>query len=93
MVELMAFQILLFQSTLPRRERPTLGLLLERTKQFQSTLPRRERRRALQRLAQSHPDFNPRSREGSDELAAYGEYEELISIHAPAKGATDMYRQ
>ena len=33
-------------------------------------------------------DFNPRSREGSDELAA--RYIDLteISIHAPAKGAT-----
>ena len=61
------------------------------SRSFQSTLPRRERRpdggnqKAL-------CDFNPRSREGSD--GGYTRVNERggISIHAPAKGATDYRR-
>ena len=33
-------------------------------------------------------DFNPRSREGSDEFTQWQTGESVISIHAPAKGAT-----
>ena len=33
-------------------------------------------------------DFNPRSREGSDQFAGPEEIRKIISIHAPAKGAT-----
>ena len=33
-------------------------------------------------------DFNPRSHEGSDIKYAQGELEDLISIHAPTRGAT-----
>ena len=33
-------------------------------------------------------DFNPRSREGSDRLAGALVHHLIISIHAPAKGAT-----
>ena len=59
---------------------------------FQSTLPRRERRaRYLSSL--SPADFNPRSREGSDNLPARLCAVKEISIHAPAKGATDIHRQ
>ena len=32
--------------------------------------------------------FNPRSREGSDEYSVMALYENGVSIHAPAKGAT-----
>ena len=32
--------------------------------------------------------FNPRSRKGSDDAEAEEAFEKLISIHAPAKGAT-----
>ena len=37
----------------------------------------------------SHPNFNPRSREGSD-LRLFRRHggDEVISIHAPVKGAT-----
>ena len=55
---------------------------------FQSTLPRRERPRCVAaRPCAAH--FNPRSREGSD-AAPTGLYAQFnsISIHAPAKGAT-----
>ncbi len=33
-------------------------------------------------------DFNPRSREGSDEIHIKSDYPTIISIHAPARGAT-----
>ena len=35
-------------------------------------------------------DFNPRSREGSDDIQTINSVEDIISIHAPAKGATVM---
>ena len=54
-----------FQSTLPRRERPSNGI---------SYLTAR--------------DFNPRSREGSDTGILNCINHAVISIHAPAKGAT-----
>ena len=78
----------LFQSTLPRRERPLLskaGGLLPLL--FQSTLPRRERRLiAVNVMYNVH--FNPRSREGSDIVSVLFSLGICISIHAPAKGAT-----
>ena len=56
---------MLFQSTLPRRERHRNVLYLCVQHTFQSTLPRRERRIiSTARLRQRN--FNPRSREGSD---------------------------
>ena len=146
----------LFQSTLPRRERlfPMSFVLLSQV--FQSTLPRRERRsnpeyplhalmisihapakgatfRRVNGLSKTtislhapakgatsaHPrnvfswyyfnprsregsdyfmsgmfyptdDFNPRSREGSDLYKQWNERVQQISIHAPAKGATQV---
>ncbi len=65
-----------------RRKEPRLYPL-----KFQSTLPRGERRLFF-RPVFSFNCFNPRSREGSDaegfeNLAAY-----IVSIHAPARGAT-----
>ena len=56
---------------------------------FQSTLPRGERRMSISISAQ-RCYFNPRSREGSDEnvLNAIGKL--IISIHAPARGATQQ---
>ena len=56
----------LFQSTLPRRERPeqladTFYIWI-----FQSTLPRRERLAEQELLKADLENFNPRSREGSD---------------------------
>ena len=57
---------------------------------FQSTLPRRERREPniYSRIYLCY--FNPRSREGSDlGIWCDFEYDTEISIHAPAKGATN----
>ena len=55
-----------FQSTLPRRERRFRRLCAPLLPEFQSTLPRRERHRSMQITVRSTEDFNPRSREGSD---------------------------
>ena len=54
---------------------------------FQSTLPRRERRQKNNPLPLILY-FNPRSREGSDEDRITQKKALIISIHAPAKGAT-----
>ena len=55
---------------------------------FQSTLPRRERLNEGFALNNLQSDFNPRSREGSDKFAFPTNEDDIISIHAPAKGAT-----
>ncbi len=56
--------------------------------EFQSTLPRRERL-CNPILPSFNWNFNPRSREGSDQMVQYPLLvEKQISIHAPAKGAT-----
>ena len=80
-----------FQSTLPRGERlvsainaSDVGLV------FQSTLPRGERpvtRGHFSKLKY----FNPRSREGSDWKRTIRISDIRISIHAPARGATQPH--
>ena len=56
---------------------------------FQSTLPRGERLSSLL-YASLIPYFNPRSREGSDHPRSNNHHRTFeISIHAPARGATD----
>ena len=58
-------------------------------KLFQSTPPRRERpRREILSVRRRY--FNPRSREGSDPREELIASRCIISIHAPAKGATDL---
>ena len=56
-------------------------------RKFQSTLPRRERL-ILGNTSLSVSSFNPRSREGSDQSQPHHQPVYLVSIHAPAKGAT-----
>ena len=56
----------LFQSTLPRRERPETVGYTQSMVSFQSTLPRRERPDRLRRLPVTYSGFNPRSHAGSD---------------------------
>ncbi len=55
---------------------------------FQSTLPRGERPCTAQGGRSMVPDFNPRSREGSDDILSNTLIIFPISIHAPARGAT-----
>ena len=61
--------------------------------EFQSTLPRGERPGGDGPAERNKYDFNPRSREGSDEF--YEDFSEWleISIHAPARGATEYNRK
>ncbi len=58
---------------------------------FQSTLPRRERQVSKTAAQIKYHDFNPRSRGGSDKQVR-GAYPQntIISIHAPAEGATEI---
>ena len=75
-----------FQSTLPRRERPVALSLISFSRSFQSTLPRRSdqhHRRAVRNTV----DFNHAPRRSDDFRARL--LPDTISIHAPAKGATD----
>ena len=81
-----------FQSTLPRRERRSPNPSKNLRYLFQSTLPRRERR-LLEDFSFAWYNFNPRSREGSDLITNIQSPGNIISIHAPAKGATQSIRQ
>ena len=56
---------------------------------FQSTLPRRERQKQVECGLTYMSSFNPRSREGSNVGAVEcQQVSRIVSIHAPAKGAT-----
>ena len=57
---------------------------------FQSTLPRRERQTFILPEFCYFLYFNPRSREGSDIIIIAFQFLFVISIHAPAKGATSF---
>ena len=76
-----------FQSALPRGERRGLLLINGVYHVFQSALPRGERL-ATGRSAVCRTDFNPRSREGSDDSFKKVVVGFDISIRAPARGAT-----
>ena len=54
---------------------------------FQSSLPRGERRMTAHALTRQ-VNFNPRSHEGSDWQGFTAEYNPIISILAPTRGAT-----
>ena len=72
----------IFQSTLPRGERPCSQSMSFHIQLFQSTLPRGERHSAACWSAFS-ANFNPRSREGSDGRSdtartVYGEFQSTL---------------
>ena len=80
-----------FQSTLPRGERHHMDRIDDICKYFNprsregSDHPRRT-------FCREFTDFNPRSREGSDRCRRFVVKYPWISIHAPARGATqDQY--
>ena len=79
----------LFQSTLPRRERLERTLHHKQTDIISIHAPAKGATAAFDQDRRGQWYFNPRSREGSDQrpqqAAAQGAE---ISIHAPAKGAT-----
>ena len=78
----------LFQSTLPREERPAKKIINARLTRFQSTLPREERLSDIS-CRRSSANFNPRSHERSDDKTNGIFIDDIISIHAPTRGATD----
>ena len=102
-----------FQSTLPRRERLAFSLSTASTPHVSIHAPAKGATLSEYPLFHLHQCFNPRSREGSDDLDLYWFYAPnsfnprsregsdipitkmklitLVSIHAPAKGAT-QYR-
>ncbi len=77
----------IFQSTLPRGERPRFRLLPTYFLHFN---PRSREGSDVTSCPDAIfiPNFNPRSREGSDVKKVIQEAMETISIHAPARGAT-----
>ena len=92
MYPLIIYLIWIFQSTLPRRER-RLNKCKERTfRKFQSTLPRRERhfRKRIYARDLRFQSTLPR-RERPEKFFSQTLYL-TISIHAPAKGATNGHK-
>ena len=77
-----------FQSTLPRRERPSPANTSPPPELFQSTLPRRERLFPMSfvLLSQVFQSTLPRRERQVRTLETF--FHGTISIHAPAKGAT-----
>ena len=78
-----------FQSTLPRRERRLLNQKVCLKKSYFNPRSREGSDAPLFLLSNRGKNFNPRSREGSDKKSRSSYLLILISIHAPAKGATE----
>ena len=82
-----------FQSTRPRGARLPGLKPLKRFWKFQSTRPRGARPHYHPRDRSDGMGFNPRAREGRDE-GFLGKAQQLaVSIHAPARGATERDRK
>ena len=81
----------MFQSTHPRRVRQYYQRLGNTTWKFQSTHPRRVRHSSSRPPREGGRSFNPRTREGCDICVTFKRKAFLVvSIHAPAKGATPL---
>ena len=78
----------LFQSTLPRGERPGCQIHGFYNILISIHAPARGATRSGSASGERLRNFNPRSREGSDDKEAKEFYNSAISIHAPARGAT-----
>ena len=82
---------LLFQSTLPRRERQQHFSRIQDQDLFQSTLPRRERRRSQAPAPKQYRiSIHAPAKGATSNTKGCGVSTIRISIHAPAKGATKM---
>ena len=80
----------IFQSTLPREERPSSSCVVHPTTLFQSTLPREERRclgvnEDIDKLISIHA-----STRGATFWIRHKGYNFYISIHASTRGATRL---
>ena len=82
-------QLLKFQSTLPRGERRIDWRAWISDAEISIHAPARGATRSQTCLRRSPRNFNPRSREGSDDERPEEVTDIKISIHAPARGATD----
>ena len=80
----------LFQSTLPRRERPAGRVDCKPVYHFNPRSREWSDPTLFPFFYFCFPYFNPRSREGSDQSCKHITASGIISIHAPAKGATTM---
>ena len=81
----------LFQFTLPHGERHSPGRGFGPLWEFQFTLPHGERP-PLSSVKTQAQSFNSRSRMGSDIIGHYSLQDSIVSIHAPAWGATHRRR-
>ena len=79
-----------FQSTRPRGARPKPREFDTRLPMFQSTRPRGARLKLIP-MEWSEDGFNPRARVGRDFVSNISAVCGLVSIHAPAWGATAAY--
>ena len=77
-----------FQSTLPRRERLCGMVTVNIEREISIHAPAKGATGKHAHIPIRHTDFNPRSREGSDQMRRVCKDFIKISIHAPAKGAT-----
>ena len=78
-----------FQFTLPHGERPGRRSRPRPPSPFQFTLPHGERQGG-RHARPHHGSFNSRSRMGSDQSSAPSQEDMMVSIHAPAWGATRL---
>ena len=88
MIQLIRLTLAKFQSTLPRRERLICKNPKKSSARFQSTLPRRERRMMKGMLWLGFRFQSTLPRRERQRVTAYNVTRNKISIHAPAKGAT-----
>ena len=77
-----------FQYTLPQRERPSVGYNIVTGVWFQSTLPQRERRCNRKRSVDEWAFQSTLQQRERQITVGFFIPQSLISIHAPAKGAT-----
>ena len=89
----LADPLFIFQSTLPRRERLRRTQPLYVLNAISIHAPAKGATKRAYVFAGHVPNFNPRSREGSDRVHVHRNMVLDISIHAPAKGATKTIKK
>ena len=80
----------LFQSTRPRGARRLQLVERPDLQMFQSTRPRGARRKVRRHHNRHRASFNPRARVGRDITVSPSQLAAMVSIHAPAWGATNL---
>ena len=84
-------QCFLFQSTLPRRERPAQADKQNKWNAVSIHAPTKGATGISIIIFFSNACFNPRSHEGSDDNIIEISKNQYVSIHAPTKGATPAH--